>query len=197
MPSPGSILLGTEPGALGGGDVRGAAAARGAARLAAHDAAPRRGAGPGPARLDRPAFDRAACAAAWSPLAAIQVGDLREGTIFSAAIGLALLFLWLAARGLIKGVRRWFPHGLPYLWRQGLANLYRPANQTVTVVLALEGKLDEAEVFIRRAITSNGEDARDGPRRRRKVSVDVGRGSRQEKKIRTCGNRDLTFQANT
>ncbi|NOT08873.1 MAG: FtsX-like permease family protein [Gemmatimonadales bacterium] len=70
-------------------------------------------------------------------LAVIQVGDVRDGIIFSLGVGIALLVLWLAARGLIKGVRRWFPSRLPYLWRQGLANLYRPANQTVTVVLAL------------------------------------------------------------
>jgi putative ABC transport system permease protein len=70
-------------------------------------------------------------------LAAIQVGDLQDGAIFGAGIGLALLLLWLAARALIGGVRRWFPSRLPYLWRQGLANLYRPANQTVTVVLSL------------------------------------------------------------
>jgi putative ABC transport system permease protein len=70
-------------------------------------------------------------------LAVIQVGQLRDGAIFAAGVGLALFFLWLAARGLIRGVRRWFPTRWPYLWRQGLANLYRPANQTVTVVLAL------------------------------------------------------------
>ena len=70
-------------------------------------------------------------------LAAIQVGSFQDGAIFGAGIGLALLLLWLAARALIGGVRRWFPSRLPYLWRQGLANLYRPANQTVTVVLAL------------------------------------------------------------
>ena len=70
-------------------------------------------------------------------LASIQVGNLQDGAIFGAGIGLALLLLWLAARALIGGVRRWFPSRLPYLWRQGLANLYRPANQTVTVVLAL------------------------------------------------------------
>ena len=70
-------------------------------------------------------------------LAAIQVGDLRDGAVFAVGIGLALLLLWLAAKALIGGVRRWFPSRLPYLWRQGLANLYRPANQTVTVVLAL------------------------------------------------------------
>jgi putative ABC transport system permease protein len=70
-------------------------------------------------------------------LATIQVGSLRDGAIFAIGIGVALLVLWLAARALIGGVRRWFPSRLPYLWRQGLANLYRPANQTVTVVLAL------------------------------------------------------------
>jgi putative ABC transport system permease protein len=70
-------------------------------------------------------------------LAVIQVGQLRDGLVFAVGVGAALFFLWLAARGLIKGVRRWFPHRWPYLWRQGLANLYRPANQTVTVVLAL------------------------------------------------------------
>ena len=45
--------------------------------------------------------------------------------------------LWLGALALVRGVRRFFPRRLPYLLRQGLANLYRPANQTVTVVLAL------------------------------------------------------------
>jgi len=70
-------------------------------------------------------------------LAAIQVGAVVAGVVFAGGIGVALLFLWLAAGALIRGLRRWFPHRLPYLWRQGLANLYRPANQTVTVVLAL------------------------------------------------------------
>ncbi|MGH7561679.1 MAG: ABC transporter permease [Gemmatimonadales bacterium] len=70
-------------------------------------------------------------------LAVIQVEQLLQGSLFAASVGVGLLVLWLAARGLIRGVRRWFPHRWPYLWRQGLANLYRPANQTVTVVLAL------------------------------------------------------------
>jgi putative ABC transport system permease protein len=59
------------------------------------------------------------------------------GVAFAAASGIALFSLWVAARLLIAAVRRWFPRHWPYLWRQGLANLYRPANQTVTVVLAL------------------------------------------------------------
>ncbi len=70
-------------------------------------------------------------------LAILQVRDLRDGLFFAAGIGVSLLVLWLASLGLIRGVRRYFPHRWPYLWRQGLANLYRPANQTVTVVLSL------------------------------------------------------------
>lgn len=70
-------------------------------------------------------------------LSVLQVQDLRDGLLFSAGIGVALFLLWLASLGLIRGVRRFFPSRWPYLWRQGLANLYRPANQTVTVVLSL------------------------------------------------------------
>lgn len=70
-------------------------------------------------------------------LAAVQVRDLRDGAIFTAGALTVLFGLWLAALGLIRGVRRWFPSRWPYLVRQGLANLYRPANQTVTVVLSL------------------------------------------------------------
>ncbi len=70
-------------------------------------------------------------------LAVLQAGDLRPGLGFAAGIGVAVLALWLAARLLVRGLRRFFPSGLPYLYRQGLANLYRPANQTLMVVLAL------------------------------------------------------------
>ena len=78
-----------------------------------------------------------ALAASVVALSAIQVEELLQGAIFAGGVGLGILVLWLAARGLMYGVRRWFPTRWPYLWRQGLANLYRPANQTVTVVLAL------------------------------------------------------------
>jgi len=78
-----------------------------------------------------------ALAASIFALAAVQVHSLVRGAIFAAAAGAALLVLWLAALGLVRGLRRWFPHRLAYVWRQGLANLYRPANQTVLVILAL------------------------------------------------------------
>jgi putative ABC transport system permease protein len=70
-------------------------------------------------------------------LAALEVGGFRTAGIFSAGIVVVLGVLWLAAWLLVRGLRRWFPAGWPYVWRQGLANLFRPANQTVAVVLAL------------------------------------------------------------
>jgi putative ABC transport system permease protein len=70
-------------------------------------------------------------------LAAHQVGSWRRGAMFSAGIGAALMILWAAAWSLTRVMRRWLPSGWPYVWRQGLANLHRPANQTVTLVLAI------------------------------------------------------------
>jgi putative ABC transport system permease protein len=79
----------------------------------------------------------AALAASTVALAALQVGSWRQGAIFAGAIAGALVVLWIAAWALIRAARRWLPGGWPYVWRQGLANLHRPSNQTTTVVLAI------------------------------------------------------------
>ncbi|HXE57355.1 MAG TPA: FtsX-like permease family protein, partial [Gemmatimonadales bacterium] len=79
----------------------------------------------------------AALGASVAGLAVLQAGHWRTGLLFAGAVGIALLLLWLAALGLIRAARRWSPARGSYLWRQGLANLHRPANQTVVVVLAL------------------------------------------------------------
>jgi putative ABC transport system permease protein len=79
----------------------------------------------------------AAIAASVVGLAWLQAGSWRLALGFSGGIGGALLVLWLASWALTRAVRRWTPAKWPYTWRQGLANLHRPANQTVTVVLAL------------------------------------------------------------
>ena len=68
---------------------------------------------------------------------ALQVGSWRQGAIFSGGVAGALLVLWGASWALIRAARRWLPGGWPYVWRQGLANLHRPSNQTATVVLAI------------------------------------------------------------
>jgi putative ABC transport system permease protein len=70
-------------------------------------------------------------------LAALQVGSWRQGAIFAAGVAGALTVLWAASWALVRMVRRWLPSSWPYVWRQGLANLHRPANQTVTLVLAI------------------------------------------------------------
>lgn len=70
-------------------------------------------------------------------LARTQVGSWQIALWFALGIGGALLVLWLASWVLVRSLRRWFPRQWPYVWRQGLANLYRPANQTVAVVLAV------------------------------------------------------------
>jgi putative ABC transport system permease protein len=70
-------------------------------------------------------------------LSVVQAGRVRAGLGFAAGVGLALAALWLAAFALVRGLRRFFPSRLPYVYRQGLANLYRPANQSLMVVLAL------------------------------------------------------------
>lgn len=59
------------------------------------------------------------------------------GLWFAGSIAATTLTLWLTARGLMLGVRRFFPHRAQYVIRQGIANLFRPRNQTVAVILAL------------------------------------------------------------
>jgi putative ABC transport system permease protein len=79
----------------------------------------------------------AALAASVAALAVLQAPSRGVGLTFALAIGGALLALWGAGLGLSRALRRFMPARWPYLWRQGVANLYRPANQTVMVVLAL------------------------------------------------------------
>jgi putative ABC transport system permease protein len=61
----------------------------------------------------------------------------RRGAMIAAGIGASLLLLWLSASLLSVAARRLASRRIPYLLRQGVANLYRPANQTRSVVLAL------------------------------------------------------------
>jgi putative ABC transport system permease protein len=78
-----------------------------------------------------------ALAASLAALSVIQAGRVTAGLSFALGVAVALALLALAAFLLVRGLRRFFPTFLPYLYRQGLANLYRPANQTFMVVLAL------------------------------------------------------------
>ncbi|GAA4353547.1 ABC transporter permease [Hymenobacter saemangeumensis] len=53
--------------------------------------------------------------------------------------GLLLAFATLMGLGLLlmKLVRRFFPSSWSYVWRQGLANLFRPHNQTLTLITSI------------------------------------------------------------
>ncbi|HEX6993654.1 MAG TPA: FtsX-like permease family protein [Gammaproteobacteria bacterium] len=66
-----------------------------------------------------------------------QAQSVGVGLAMAAGIGATLLVLWLAARIAARSLRAAPRGALPYTARQGIANLYRPGNQTVTVVLAL------------------------------------------------------------
>ena len=107
-------------------------------------------------------------------LASLEIGSWRTGSIFAAGIGLALGALWLAAWLLVRGVRRWFPGGWPYVWRQGLANLFRPANQTVAVVLALGfGAFLLATLFLVQHNLRRGLELTGGARRPNLLLLDI------------------------
>lgn len=66
-----------------------------------------------------------------------QTDSIRVGLGFTAMLGLGFAVLGGMARLVAWAARRWFPRGLPYVARQGVANLYRPNNRTVLLLLAL------------------------------------------------------------
>ena len=70
-------------------------------------------------------------------LAATRAEDLQETMAFSSGIAGSLLVLVASAALLSFVARRALRTGWPYVVRQGVANLYRPGNQTRSVVLSL------------------------------------------------------------
>jgi putative ABC transport system permease protein len=67
-----------------------------------------------------------------------QAGSWRVGGGFSLMLGASFGLLAGLARGVTWGVKRWAPgRSLSYVWRQGLANLHRPNNRTVLLLVSL------------------------------------------------------------
>ncbi len=66
-----------------------------------------------------------------------QTGRLRDGLGFTAVLGAGFALLAGLAQGVAWSARRWFPRRSPYVIRQGVANLYRPNNRTVLLLLSL------------------------------------------------------------
>lgn len=66
-----------------------------------------------------------------------QAPTTEAGLGFAGGLAGALFLLWLLALVLLRTMRRWFPARAAFVVRQGVANLFRPRNQTVAVTLAL------------------------------------------------------------
>jgi putative ABC transport system permease protein len=59
------------------------------------------------------------------------------GLWFAGGVALAFGLLVICAKGLVAVLKKIVPGSLPFAWRQGLANLHRPNNQTTAVMLAV------------------------------------------------------------
>jgi len=67
----------------------------------------------------------------------LQIKEIPESIAFTIVILVSFLILVGTAALLMWAVRRFFPNAAGYLWRQGLANLYRPNNQTTILIVAI------------------------------------------------------------
>ena len=69
--------------------------------------------------------------------ATLQTGYWQAGLAFTAAMGVGFVVLASAALGLIWLARRARTGWLPYPWRQGVANIHRPNNRTLLLMMSL------------------------------------------------------------
>jgi putative ABC transport system permease protein len=69
--------------------------------------------------------------------AVMQTGNWFQGLLLSLSVAAAGLLLTLISWGIIHTARRFNSSSWNYIWRQGLANLHRPRNQTLILVLSL------------------------------------------------------------
>jgi putative ABC transport system permease protein len=90
-------------------------------------------AGPDPWRIAIAVFIVVAVAA----FSIWQTGRLRDGLGFTAVLAGGFAVLAGMAKVVVWAARRWFPRRWPYVMRQGVANLYRPNNRTVLLLLSL------------------------------------------------------------
>ncbi|MEM9675353.1 MAG: FtsX-like permease family protein [Bacteroidota bacterium] len=67
----------------------------------------------------------------------LQLNNWLDALIFTGGTFIAFLILGGMARLLMLVVRKFFPTGWSYLWRQSLANLYRPNNQTLVLIVTI------------------------------------------------------------
>jgi putative ABC transport system permease protein len=66
-----------------------------------------------------------------------QAPTRNVGFAFAGGLAATTALLWATALLLVWATRRFFPRGAPYVLRQGIANLFRPRNQTVVITLSI------------------------------------------------------------
>ncbi len=76
-------------------------------------------------------------AAGMTAFAVANAPEPAYGVGYAAGLGIVFVALLGVARGIMWLARRFFPTSWAYVWRQGLANLFRPNNQTSTLMLSL------------------------------------------------------------
>ncbi len=79
----------------------------------------------------------AAIVVAITVFAVSQTREWEHGLGFVGMLALSFGVLAGLARVVAWSARRYFPKTAPYVWRQGVANLHRPNNRTVLLLLAL------------------------------------------------------------
>lgn len=67
----------------------------------------------------------------------LQIGRWSYGIGFTVAMTIVFGLIILVAKLMMRLVKTSFPRSWSYVWRQGLANLYRPHNQTVMLMLSI------------------------------------------------------------
>lgn len=67
----------------------------------------------------------------------LQIRDWKLALGFTVGIGVAFLILTGMGQLIMYMVRKFFPVSWSYVWRQSLANLYRPQNQTLILIIAI------------------------------------------------------------
>lgn len=66
-----------------------------------------------------------------------QLEDWLKTIAFCFAVLVIFLLFYAIAKLLTWGLRKFFPKRFPYVWRQGLANLFRPRNQTLVLLISI------------------------------------------------------------
>ncbi|HEX8460111.1 MAG TPA: FtsX-like permease family protein [Segetibacter sp.] len=67
----------------------------------------------------------------------LQLHDFKKALYFTIGVLVAFIVLVAMAQLLMYLVRKFFPSSWSYLWRQGLANLFRPNNQTIILIVSI------------------------------------------------------------